>query len=183
MLFDDQKCMTKKVSGDTNFLQREPYGKRSMNIRITLYVSITLANEACADNKIDNRLSFGVPIALIADVTKSAWLRRSDIKPPDQPVFEAKNVPDHLIGEEIPFEIAHHLVHLDDYFRFRAFGKRHRLDARVDHCPLPRPVAPYFFSPVDIAPLHTIRPNDIFVQGCKHRLHVASVEAIVNSLK
>jgi len=32
-----------------------------------------------------------------------------DIKPPDQSVFDPKDVPDHLINKEIPFEIAHHL--------------------------------------------------------------------------
>jgi hypothetical protein len=55
-----------------------------------------------------------------------------DIKPPDQSVFDLKDVPDHLIDEEIPFEIAHHLVHLDDHFRFWAFRKRNRLDMRID---------------------------------------------------
>ena len=63
-----------------------------------------------------------------------------DVKPPDQSVFDPKDVPDHFIGEEIPPEIAHHLMHFDDHFRFWAFRKRNRLDVRIDHCPLPRPV-------------------------------------------
>jgi hypothetical protein len=92
-------------------------------------------------------------------------------------------VPDHFIGEEIPSEIAHHLMHFDDHFCFWAFRKRNRLDVRIDHCPLPRPVIAYSFAPVDMAPFHAICPNDIFVQGCEHRLHVARIEAIVDSLK
>jgi hypothetical protein len=30
-------------------------------------------------------------------------------------------VPDHFIGEEIASEVAHHLMHFDDHFRFWAF--------------------------------------------------------------
>ena len=106
-----------------------------------------------------------------------------DIKPPDQSVFDLKDVPDHLIDEEIPFEIADHLMHLDDHFSFWALRKPNRLDVRIDHCPLPRPVTAYSFAPVDMAPFHAVCPNDIFVQGFEHRIHVASVEAIVDSPK
>jgi hypothetical protein len=106
-----------------------------------------------------------------------------NVKPTDQPVFDPKDVPDHLIDEEIPFEIAHYLMHLDDYFRFSAFRKRNRLDVRVDHRPLPRPVTAHAFAPVDMAPFHAVCPSDILVQGCEHRLNVACVEAIIDSLK
>jgi hypothetical protein len=56
-----------------------------------------------------------------------------DVKPPDQSVFDPKDVPDHFIGEEIPSEIAHRLMHFDDHFRLWAFRKRNRLDVRIDH--------------------------------------------------
>jgi hypothetical protein len=107
----------------------------------------------------------------------------ADIKPPDQSVFDPKDVSHHLIGKEIPFEIAHHLMHFYDHFRLGTLGKRNRLDVRIDHCPLLRPVTAYSFAPVDMPPFHAICPNYIFVQGCEHRLHVASVEAIVDSPK
>ena len=76
-----------------------------------------------------------------------------DIKLPDQSVFDPKDVPDRLIEEEIPFE--HHLMHLDDHFRLWAFRKRNRLNVRIDHCPLPRPVIAYSFAP-DPRPRQTI---------------------------
>jgi len=59
----------------------------------------------------------------------------------------------------IPSEIAHHLMHFDDHFRFWAFRERHRLDVRIDHCPLSRPVAKYSFAPVDMAPFHAVCPK------------------------
>ena len=82
-----------------------------------------------------------------------------DIKPSDQPVFDPKDVPDHLIGEKIPFEITHYLMYFDDHFRICAFRKRNRFDARIDHCPLSRPVATYSFAPVDMAPFHAVCPK------------------------
>jgi hypothetical protein len=74
-------------------------------------------------------------------------------------------------------------MHLDDQFGFWAFRKRNRLDARIDGCPLSRPVTSHSFAPVNMAPFHSVCPNDIFVQGREHCLHVASIEAIVDSLK
>ncbi len=104
-----------------------------------------------------------------------------NIKPSHKSVFDPENVPNHLIGEKIPFEIAHHLMHFDDHFGVLPFRKRNWLDVRIDHCPLPRPVTAYSFAPVDMTPFHAICPTDIFVQGGKHRLYVASIEAIVDS--
>jgi len=117
----------------------------------------------------------------LLETTKSLLL--PDVKPLDASVFDLKNVPDHLVGEEVPFEIPHHLMRFDDHFLSCAFRKRNRLDVGIDHCPLPRPIAAHSFAPADMSAFHAICPNYIFVQGCENRLHVASIEAIVDSLK
>src|SRR6266478_9864099 len=60
-----------------------------------------------------------------------------------------------------------------NHFAFGAVGERGRLDVRIDHRPLTCPVAAHF----------VVCPNDILVHGCEHRLHVTSVEAVVNTFK
>src|SRR5262249_16451788 len=99
-----------------------------------------------------------------------------NIKPPHKSIFDSKAVLDHLIDKEIPFEIAHHLVHFDSHLPLGAFRKHYRLDVRIDRCPLARPVAADAGAAVDVPSLHTVCPNDIFMQGCEYRLDVASVE-------
>ena len=90
---------------------------------------------------------------------------------------------DHLIDKEIPFEIVHHLVHFDSHLPNGAFRKRYRIHVRIYRCPLARPVTADSFAPVDVPSLHAVCPNNIFMQGCEHRLDVASVEGIIESLK
>jgi hypothetical protein len=107
-------------------------------------------------------------------------LRPTDIKPPDHSVFDSKDVVDHLIGQEIPFEIAHHLMYFDDHFLFGVFGKCDRLDVRIDQSPLSRPITAHSFAPMDVPSFHTVCPNHIFVQRGEDCFHFASVEAIVD---
>src|SRR5215470_1746467 len=90
---------------------------------------------------------------------------------------------DHLIDKAIPFEVVHDLVDFDSHLPFGAFRKRYRLDVRINRCPLARPVTADSFASVDVPSLHAVCPNDILMQGREHRLDVASVEEIVESLK
>src|SRR5216684_4098694 len=53
----------------------------------------------------------------------------------------------------------------------------------VGNCPLMCPVAAHFVASVDMTAFHAICPNDILVHGCEQRLHVTSVEAVVNTFK
>ena len=71
----------------------------------------------------------------------------------------------------------------DNHLPFGAVGERDRLDVRVDHRPLTCPVVANFVASVDMTAFHAICPNDILVHGCEDRLHVTSVEAVVNTLK
>jgi hypothetical protein len=88
-------------------------------------------------------------------------------------------VTDHLIRQEIPVEIAHDLMDLYDHFAFGTSRERDRLDMRIDHRPLTRPVAAHLGTSVDVTTFHAVCPNDILVHGCEHGLHIASVEAVV----
>src|SRR6266852_5842976 len=118
-----------------------------------------------------------------ASMQRSCALRAADIKALDQAVFDSKHVIDHLIREKIPVEVAHDLMDFDNHFPFGTVGERNRLDVRIDHRPLTCPVAAHFVASLDMAAFHAICPNDILVHGCKHRLHVTSVEAAVNTFK
>src|SRR6266567_2987568 len=77
----------------------------------------------------------------------------------------------------------HDLVDFHNHFAFGAVGERDRLDVRIDHRPLTCPVAAHFVASVDMTAFHAVCPNDILVHGCEHRLHVTSVEAVVNTFK
>src|SRR5207245_11784125 len=70
-----------------------------------------------------------------------------------------------------------------NHFAFAAVGERDRLDVRINHRPLTCPVAAHFVASVDMTAFHAVCPNDILVHGCYHRLHVTSVEAVVNTFK
>src|SRR6266566_3222028 len=70
-----------------------------------------------------------------------------------------------------------------NHFAFGAVDERDRLDVRINHRPLTCPVAAHFVASVDMTAFHAVCPNDILVHGCEHRLHVTSVEAVVNTFK
>src|SRR6266404_6922185 len=70
-----------------------------------------------------------------------------------------------------------------NHFPLRVAGERDWLDVRIDHRPLTCPVAAHFVASVDMTAFQAICPNDILVHGCEHRLHVTSVEAVVNTFK
>src|ERR1700733_14302973 len=74
-------------------------------------------------------------------------------------------------------------MNFHNQFTFGTVGESDRLDVRIDHRPLTCPVPAHFVASVDMAAFHAICPNDILVHRCEHRLHVASVEAVVNTFE
>jgi hypothetical protein len=68
-------------------------------------------------------------------------------------------------------------------YPFKTPGEGDWLNVRIDHRPLTCPVAAHFVASVDMTAFHAICPNDILAHGCKHRLHVTSVEVVVNTFK
>ena len=70
-----------------------------------------------------------------------------DVKAPDQPVFHPENVTHHLVREHAAVEVPHDLMNLDDDLSLGANGEGNRLNARIDHGPLARPIAADFVAP------------------------------------
>src|SRR5712671_2810755 len=93
----------------------------------------------------------------------------ADIKALDQAVFDSKHVTGDLIRQKIPVEVAHNLTYFHNHVPFGAAGERDRLDVRIDHRPLPCPVAAHFVASVDMTAFHSICPNDLLVYGGEHR--------------
>ena len=89
----------------------------------------------------------------------------------------------HLVGKNVSLSVAHRLVDLDDELPVGAVGEADRLNARVDHRPLTRPVAAHSIPSMNVAAVHSICPGDVLVHGREHSLHVAGVEPVVNTFE
>jgi hypothetical protein len=50
------------------------------------------------------------------------------------------------------------------------------LDMRIDGCQLTLPIAAHPIKSVDVAPVHSIRPNDLGIHGREDALNVAANE-------
>src|SRR5580704_8652345 len=110
-------------------------------------------------------------------------LRAANVEPLDQPVFQPENVPHHVIEQHVALEIAHRLMHLNNHLTPVTLRKAHRLHCRVDHLPLPLPIAANAFAPVNVPTFHPIRPQHIFMHTRQHPLHITSVEPSINLLQ
>jgi hypothetical protein len=64
------------------------------------------------------------------------------------------------------FEIADGLPDLCDDRAIRSSMKAHRLDVRIDHAPLARPVLAYGLAAMDVATIHAVGPGDIIGERC-----------------
>jgi hypothetical protein len=101
----------------------------------------------------------------------------------DQTVFDSKDMADCFVREEIAVQIAHNLMNFHNDLTIGTFGEPNRVDMRIDHSPLPAPVAAHSRATVDMTTFHAIRPNYVLAHGRKHKLHIASVEPIVKLFK
>src|SRR5882672_5686760 len=54
---------------------------------------------------------------------------------------------------------------------------------RVDHCPLPRPIAPNAVVSIDMSAFHAVGPHDVGVHGCQQSFHVTDIETVVEVLE
>src|SRR5205814_3101706 len=75
--------------------------------------------------------------------------------------------------------VADDLMDVDHDAPLRLGGEAPWLDARVDHCPLARPVRAYRLAAVDVAAFHSIRPLDVEMHGGQRAVDVARVEGVV----
>ena len=89
----------------------------------------------------------------------------------------------HLIEQHLAFEVMHDLVDVDSDFILTASRISDRLNVRIDHRPLTRPVAAHAIPSMNVAAFHSICPCDILAHGCKYRLHVTGVKPGINAFE
>jgi hypothetical protein len=103
---------------------------------------------------------------------------------------ETEHVSDRLVFkpvrlplERFAFEIADGLPDLCDDRAILSSVKAHRLDVRIDHGPLARPVLAYGLTAMDVASVHAIGPGDIIGERDQHAVYVPRVEALVDAFE
>jgi len=94
----------------------------------------------------------------------------------DRLVFKSVRLP----LERFAFEIAYGLPDFCDDGAIRGAMKAHRFDVRTDDGPLARPVLAYCFAPMNVATIHTVRPDDIVGEQGQLAVNVPCVKAIVD---
>ena len=62
-------------------------------------------------------------------------------------------------------------------------ARSHRLDLRIDHAPLARPVFADSLTAMDVAAIHPIGPGDIISERAQHAIYVSCVKAIIDAFK
>src|SRR6266702_6165322 len=82
----------------------------------------------------------------------------TNVETSDEAAFKLKDVPDHLIEQQLSLQVADELMDFNDHPVIRAIGKADRLDVRIDGRPLSRPILPDTILLMDIAAFHPIRP-------------------------
>ena len=90
----------------------------------------------------------------------------------DRLVFKSVRLP----LERFAFEIAYGLPDFCDDGAIRGAMKAHRFDVRTDDGPLARPVLAYCFAPMNVATIHTVRPDDIVGEQGQHAVNVPCVK-------
>src|SRR5690349_7546563 len=112
----------------------------------------------------------------------SSW-RHADSKTFNQSALDPEDMADHPVCQQLPCQVAHHLVDCDNDVAICLDVEPHRSDMRIDQGPLPGPVAADSVVPVDGAAVHAVRPDDIPVQDSEDRFHVTSIETIIEMLQ
>ena len=85
----------------------------------------------------------------------------ADVEAADQVAEEREPVNDALVGELVPVQRAHHLVHLDH--DSPVIGRRDSLglDPRLDRFELALPVGADLLAPLDVSALPAVGPANI----------------------
>src|SRR5215218_6530594 len=103
-----------------------------------------------------------------------SWL--TDLEARDPPVVERVEVLDSLVGEELAVERADHLMDADEYPAVASAAYLLRLDARIDHRELARPVVADRRAAFDLTALHSVRPRDLLGEPIEDGADVSAVE-------
>src|ERR1700742_4772772 len=106
---------------------------------------------------------------------------RDDFHAADETVFDEVDVLDLLVDEKIAGEIVDDLVDLDDDAAVGGGAEFYRLDVRIEHLELARPVFADGLVSVDTTAFHAIWPVDVGVHRGQHRVDLATIELVVDA--
>src|SRR5262249_19508504 len=93
----------------------------------------------------------------------------------DQPAVESKTVLYHLVKNHCSLHVFHYLMDVDCHLVPVALETL-RIDARIDHLPLARPIFAHSRVPVDEPSFNSIRPSDIRMHAGQASIDVAGVK-------
>ena len=89
---------------------------------------------------------------------------------------------DELVDQKFALAIMNHLVNIYHPSASLIMIYVKRLDMRIEHGPLPRPIIAHALVSMDEAALHSVRPDHIGVHPGQHRVEAAGIEIAVGSL-
>src|SRR5207302_962964 len=78
-------------------------------------------------------------------------------------------------------EIPYDLVNLDLGATISQRREAHRLDMRIDHRPLSRPVFADAVMAANISAFHSVGPQHVTMHGGENRCHVTGIEPFIES--
>jgi hypothetical protein len=105
--------------------------------------------------------------------------KRIDFHPLNQTVFNGETMPNVLIGNHGPSQVAHDLMHFDQDVPGILGVKGHRFDVRIDFAPLLSPVGADGFRPTDKTAFERSGPLYLGSHESKCGINIAGVESRV----
>ena len=105
----------------------------------------------------------------------------ADVKTLDQPVSHLEDVCHQSVGPEIAIEVTHYLMNFDYHFPLTVGQDFYGLDMGIDDRPLALPIAAHLIPSVDVAPFHSICPDDFGMHGRENALDVSTIEEGIDS--
>src|SRR5215470_253999 len=109
-----------------------------------------------------------------------ASLRLSDFHVLDQTAFYQVDVLDHALRNDIPFQVADHLMNFNDRAPHLIGAEADRFDVRINRRPLARPVITDGLAAIHTPAFPTIRPINIRAHGGQDSVNVAGIERAVD---
>src|SRR5262245_62125345 len=115
----------------------------------------------------------------LSDAEASLWL--SDLHVLDKTTFYQVDVLDHALRNDIPFQVADHLMNFNDRTPHLIGVEADRFDVRINRRPLSRPVFADALTPIHTPAFPTVRPINIRAQRSQNSVNVAGIERAVDS--
>src|SRR5262245_8377813 len=106
--------------------------------------------------------------------------RLPDLHVLDQTAFYQVDVLDHALRNDIPFQVADHLMNFNDRAPHLIGVESDRFDVRINRRPLARPVITDVLAAIHTPAFPTIRPIDIRAHGGQDSVNVSGIERAVD---